>query len=70
MIKENGELRLLFPTEAYSMRTDSPDIRRIIHSGPPCLESKSYSLNMDYYIQRKNNDNNYSISTPHTHDIS
>jgi superfamily II DNA helicase RecQ len=26
-------IRLLFATEAYSMGTDSPDIRKIIHFG-------------------------------------
>lgn len=43
---EDSKIRLLFATEAYSMGTDSPNIRRIIHAGPPkCLESNSlYSL--------------------------
>lgn len=37
----NGEIRLLFATEAYSMGTDVEDIRRIIHLGvPSSLESK------------------------------
>jgi superfamily II DNA helicase RecQ len=31
----NGELRLLFATEAFSMGVDVPDVRRIIHIGPP-----------------------------------
>ncbi|XP_069141130.1 ATP-dependent DNA helicase RecQ-like [Argopecten irradians] len=31
----NGEIRLLFATEAYSMGTDVEDIRRIIHLGVP-----------------------------------
>jgi hypothetical protein len=36
-----GEMRLLFATEAYSMGTDVPDIRRIVHYGvPSTLESK------------------------------
>lgn len=37
----SSHLKLLFATEAYSMGTDAPNIRRIIHFGPPSsLESK------------------------------
>ncbi|XP_046566715.1 ATP-dependent DNA helicase Q1-like, partial [Haliotis rubra] len=31
----NSHVRLLLATEAYSMGTDAPDIRRVIHIGPP-----------------------------------
>jgi len=38
-------IRLLFATEAYSMGTNSPDIRKIIHFGVPyTLESKCFRL--------------------------
>lgn len=41
MADPNGPTKLLFDTEAYSMGTDAPDIRRIIHAGVPTrLESK------------------------------
>lgn len=33
--KPAGRIRLLFATEAFSMGVDVPDIRRIIHIGPP-----------------------------------
>lgn len=34
-------VRLLFTTEAYSMGTDAPDIKKIVHFGVPgSLESK------------------------------
>ena len=37
----NGSVRLLFATEAYGMGADSPNVRRILHVGPPStLESK------------------------------
>lgn len=46
MASKDSHIRLLFATEAYSMGTDVPDIRRIIHVGPPtCLESE-YLLNI------------------------
>ena len=35
MSDPDGNLRLLFATEAYSMGTDVPDIRRIVHCGVP-----------------------------------
>ena len=39
MCQADGDLRLL-TTEAYSMGTDAPDIRCVVHAGPPsCLES-------------------------------
>ncbi|KAK3107748.1 hypothetical protein FSP39_021354 [Pinctada imbricata] len=31
----SSKLKLLFATEAYSMGTDAPNIRRIVHIGPP-----------------------------------
>ena len=38
-------IRLFIATEAYSMGTDSPDIRKIIHFGVPyTLESKRFKL--------------------------
>ena len=38
---KEGQIKLLFATEAYGMGADSPDIRRIVHVGPPnSLESK------------------------------
>lgn len=41
MCEPSSHLKLLFATEAYSMGTDAPNIRRIIHFGPPSsLESK------------------------------
>lgn len=41
MCYTSSHLKLLFATEAYSMGTDAPKIRRIIHFGPPSsLESK------------------------------
>lgn len=51
-----GAVKLLFATEAYSMGTDAPNIRRIIHFCPPSsLESmsnkkKRYLLSNCYYI--------------------
>ncbi|CAC5405749.1 recQ [Mytilus coruscus] len=35
MAKVNGNISLLFATEAYGMGADAPNIRRIIHYGPP-----------------------------------
>ena len=41
MQKKDGPVRLLLATEAYGMGTDAPDIRRVIHIGPPTtIESK------------------------------
>ena len=41
MASKDGEIKLLLATEAYGMGVDTPDIRRIVHAGPPCtLESK------------------------------
>ena len=41
MKSETGELRLLFATQAYGMGADSPNVREIIHIGPPKdVESK------------------------------
>ena len=37
----SGKIKLLFATEAYGMGADAPDVRRIVHIGPPTsLESK------------------------------
>ena len=46
MADPSGSTKLLFATEAYSMGTDAPDIRRVIHAGVPTrLESTiSYLL--------------------------
>ncbi|CAC5417459.1 recQ [Mytilus coruscus] len=35
MADVNGNISLLFATEAYGMGADAPNIRRIIHYGPP-----------------------------------
>jgi len=41
MANPQGDIKLLFATQAYSMGTDSPNIARIIHIGPPKnIESK------------------------------
>ena len=41
MANPDGKIRLLFATEAYGMGADAPDIRKIMHFGPPTsLESK------------------------------
>ena len=43
----NSTLRLLFATEAYGMGTDAPDIKRVVHFGPPAsLESKNNNLKL------------------------
>ena len=34
-MRASGAIRLLFATEAFSMGTDSPDIRRVLHFGVP-----------------------------------
>ena len=48
MASTSGNIRFLIATEAYSMGTDAPDIRRVIHIGPPgSLESKSVVLEID-----------------------
>ena len=38
-----GTLRLLFATEAYGMGIDVPDIRKIVHIGPPSNLESMYS---------------------------
>lgn len=41
MANPDGYIKMLFSTEAYGMGADAPDVRRIIHVGPPTsLESK------------------------------
>ena len=41
MQRTDSKLRLLFATEAYGIGADSPDIRRVVHVGPPnTIESK------------------------------
>ena len=42
----SSSLKLLFAIEAYSMRTDAPNIRRILHIGPP--SSLDSELNTSY----------------------
>ncbi|CAC5410858.1 unnamed protein product [Mytilus coruscus] len=40
---QNGSIKLLFATQAYSMGTDAPDVERVCHIGPPSsLECKYY----------------------------
>ena len=53
MGSKTGKLRLLMATEAYSMGTDAPDIRRVVHIGPPgSVESKCifYANYLLYYL--------------------
>ena len=41
MASPDGPIKLLFATEAYSLGADAPNVRRIVHVGPPgSLESK------------------------------
>lgn len=41
MASSEGQIRLLFATEAYSMGVDAPDISRVVHAGAPAtMESK------------------------------
>ncbi len=35
MFKANGSIKILFATEAYSMGTDAPNVRHVVHYGPP-----------------------------------
>lgn len=50
-----GDIRLLFATEAYGMGTDSSDIRRVIHVGPPAtIESKQANLSIVIVIVNYN----------------
>ena len=35
MSRIDSSLRILFATEAYGMGTDAPDVRNIVHVGPP-----------------------------------
>ena len=45
-----GNLRLLFATEAYGMGIDVPDIRQVVHVGPPSnIESKFLK---PYFLKR------------------
>ena len=42
MRKSDSNLRILLATEAYSMGTDSPNVRHVMHIGPPSeIEGKS-----------------------------
>ena len=51
MTDPDGRIRLLFATEAYGMGADAPDVRRIIHIGPPSsLESKCSFNTTDFFI--------------------
>lgn len=55
MVQPDSDLRLLFATEAYSMGTDAPDIRRIVHAGPPhSLESEGFFMLYKYKKQTNN----------------
>ena len=50
MADVNGNISLLFATEAYGMGADAPNIRRIIHYGPPTsVESKIDNLQANKY---------------------
>ena len=41
MKEPNGCVRLLLATEAYGMGADAPNVRHVIHIGPPSsIESK------------------------------
>jgi hypothetical protein len=45
MSDPDGSVKLLFATEAYSMGTDAPDVRRVVHAGvPTTLESMHHSV--------------------------
>ena len=47
MASSDGQIRLLFATEAYSMGVDAPDISRVVHAGPPSsVESKSINISI------------------------
>ncbi len=48
MLEEYGEVRVLLATEAYGYGADSPNVRYIIHVGPPnTMESK---LNILFFL--------------------
>ena len=41
----DSDIRLLFATDVYGMGTDGPDVRHIVHVGPPTsLEGKTTEL--------------------------
>ena len=40
----NNTIKLLLATEAYGMGVDNPDIRRVIHAGPPCTLESRYGV--------------------------
>ena len=42
MRKPDSQLRVLFATEAYGMGTDAPDVRQVIHIGPPNALDSEY----------------------------
>ena len=39
-----GDLRVPLATEAFGMGTDAPDVRHIIHVGPPMTTESKYQL--------------------------
>lgn len=44
---EKGSLRLLYATEAYGMGIDVPDVRHVVHIGPPStMESMLHENNI------------------------
>ena len=41
----DGEVRLLLATQAYGMGADSPNVREIVHVGPPGdIESEIFMI--------------------------
>jgi superfamily II DNA/RNA helicase len=46
-----GSLKLLFATEAYSMGTDAPDVRRVVHAGVPATLESMRNINMKFKFQ-------------------
>ena len=58
MKKEQSNLRILLATDAYGMGTDAPDVRRVVHLGPPssleckCLYIKAHinAVNHSQYV--------------------
>ncbi len=44
-MKESSRIRIVFATEAFGMGVDIPDIRRVVHVGPPrTIESELYTV--------------------------
>ena len=45
MRKPESHIRILFATEAFSMGADSPNIRKVVHIGPPTTVESEYCNN-------------------------